>query len=833
MGDSFFNQGRSVQIARLATGMVCVAIVGTMAFAADARDSQRGPQEAIQFPSHVNHVGKTTYAYHYFKEPRELLLDTGRIAVFDEFMRDDALLEVGLDPSEVENHAIAGLRYVYLPAERQNAAAIEELVEAISKTDLVQWVSPVFLDERDEPVLMGRHLHVQFDSNVTPRTAEAMLAGFFNGRIEQVNWADMPNTYRLESFSANGLKVLESANMLAQMPDVIFAEPDMLMRVRKSLIPNDPFFSSLWGLRNFGQSGGTSDMDMDANEAWDTTTGDPSIVVVIFDDGVQQNHPDITQRSGADFTTSGTGTGGDPGNFCDNHGTAVAGCVSATINNGIGVVGVAPNCEVASARVSVSDVPCNGFGSFFTSWQVDALTWAQNIGARVTNNSAGFGSSSSITSKYSQTRNAGLVHFASSGNSGTTGIDYPASLGSVMAIGAINRNGNRASFSTYGSGLSLVAPGQSILTTDRTGSSGYENDDYSFVDGTSFSSPYAAGVAALVLSVEDSLTAPQVEDILESTAKDRGASGYDTEYGWGIVQAQAAVEEIATVCGDGVCSPGEDCDSCPGDCGLCDYCMAGATNEDFEYITTMSFGTLNNISTFQTGGYSDFTGMTAFVFGGNQYTLSFTFANGQVSDIGGVWIDWDQDGTFNDAGEEITTSLSGAGPFSVDIDIPDTLPPAFTTRMRVRVQNSVFDATLDPCDDTTRGEVEDYTISIIEAPGACCMPNGDCVLMLEAACDSSGGAFNGSGTSCGAISCPQPCPADIIPYDPDNGIIGDGVVNTDDFFRLLQNWGPCDPEDESCRGDIEPYNEVDGTYGDGVVGTADFFALLQAWGTCD
>jgi hypothetical protein len=59
------------------------------------------------------------------------------------------------------------------------------------------------------------------------------------------------------------------------------------------------------------------------------------------------------------------------------------------------------------------------------------------------------------------------------------------------------------------------------------------------------------------------------------------------------------------------------------------------------------------------------------------------------------------------------------------------------------------------------------------------------------------------------------------------------VVNTDDFFRLLQNWGPCDPEDESCRGDIEPYNEVDGTYGDGVVGTADFFALLQAWGTCD
>ena len=102
-----------------------------------------------------------------------------------------------------------------------------------------------------------------------------------------------------------------------------------------------------------------------------------------------------------DFTSAGTD--GGPGNQCDNHGTTVAGCTSAIINNGLGVVGIAPGAKIAAAKYSISNVPCDGSGWFYISWFVNALDWAQTIGARVTNCSSGFGSNSSITSKYQQT----------------------------------------------------------------------------------------------------------------------------------------------------------------------------------------------------------------------------------------------------------------------------------------------------------------------------------------------------------------------------------------------------------------------------------------------
>ena len=139
------------------------------------------------------------------------------------------------------------------------------------------------------------------------------------------------------------------ANELATHPLVIFAEPNMVFTGIGGFIPNDPGFPNCWGIHNTGQFGGTPDMDMDGPEAWDLTTGDASTRVVVIDTGVQQDHPDIHQRSGADVTSDGPGDGG-PVNDCDNHGTAVAGCVSAIINNDLGTVGIAPDCQSASVR---------------------------------------------------------------------------------------------------------------------------------------------------------------------------------------------------------------------------------------------------------------------------------------------------------------------------------------------------------------------------------------------------------------------------------------------------------------------------------------------------
>jgi len=289
---------------------------------------------------------------------------------------------------------------------------------------------------------------------------------------------------------------------------------------------------------------------MDGDEAWDTTTGDSSIITLVIDVGVDQGHPDINQLPGFDAT--GNGTGGGPDNPCDNHGTPVAGCVSAVIDNGLGTVGIAPGTRTVSGRAFNANLSCDGSWSANYSWTVDCIDFAAGIGARVTNNSNSYGgTSSAIASAYRNTRVDGMVHFASAGNDGANFSSYPASLPTVNSIGAINRFGNKASFSNYGPAIFATAPGQDVVTTDRRGSAGWSGSDYVSAWGTSFASPYAAGVAALVLSVDPALSAGEVEGLLADTADDYGAAGRDDFFGWGVVNAKAATDAA----GGGPCSP--------------------------------------------------------------------------------------------------------------------------------------------------------------------------------------------------------------------------------------------------------------------------------------
>ena len=490
----------------------------------------------------------TSYRYYYFDTAVPLAGNVEEIAVFEGAAAANSgaglpsgLESYGIAASDVRQSPILGLWLARVPEKNQGMKEVEDLIRSIARGGGVDFVSPMFADEAGDPAVITPHLHVGFHAYVDDATAQGILAEMEAGVIEEVDWAGLDGVYRLKCGLRDGFEVLELTNALARLPDVRFAEPDMILTARKTLIPDDPYFPYQWGLHNTGQSGGTVDMDMDAPEAWDLSTGDEGIVVVILDDGVQQDHPDIHQLPGQDFT--GQGTGGGPGNECDEHGTTVAGCTSATINNGLGVAGVAPGCYVASAKYTIANVPCDGNGWFYASWLVNALNWAQTSGARVTNNSNGFSPISSVTTKYQSTYDAGLVHFAASGNTGGSGVTYPASLPTVNAVGAINRYGNRAYFSTYGTGLAFVAPGQYIWTTDRTGGDGYFGGDYGPVDGTSYSSPYAAGVAALVLSVDYALAPAEVTQIMNDTCMDRGVAGYDVYYGWGIVNAYAAMLE--------------------------------------------------------------------------------------------------------------------------------------------------------------------------------------------------------------------------------------------------------------------------------------------------
>ncbi len=491
------------------------------------------------------------YHCRYFDELRPLALNPGRIAIYRgvDGVGDPvggvkaAVARLGIRPESLEPCPIPGWVLATTPGFARNAPGIEALAGDLAMQQEIDFVSPVFVGEDGGPLIVTPQLLVGFRRDVPQARAEALLAAANAGVIARRDFGNMKGVYKLRSAARNGLDVLEAANALAALPEVAFAEPDMIFTGHGAVIPDDPGFPDLWGIHNTGQAGGVPDVDMDGPEAWDLTTGDDTVIVVVIDTGVQQDHPDIHQIPGTDTTDDPASVGdGGPVNDCDNHGTVVAGCASAIMNNATGTAGIAPGCVVASARTFISNLTCNLSWTTQISWTVESLAWAESIGARVTNNSNFYGfTSSTIEQKYQDTRSAGIVHFASAGNFGSPAPTYPGSLPSVNAVAAIDRDGTLAAFSNHGAGLAFAAPGVDIYTTDRTGSLGLDPGDYASVSGTSYAAPYAAGVGALVLSINACLDAAEVEEIMQVGSTDLGAPGFDTTFGWGLVNAHASV----------------------------------------------------------------------------------------------------------------------------------------------------------------------------------------------------------------------------------------------------------------------------------------------------
>lgn len=523
-------------VSRISSTCVVIATLSSSLLTTAVR-SQSNQDQA---PIHT--VGQTSYVYEGQKV--ELRVDAGRVAVLLDSRTDLRQLTQTLAQSGLEKVTVSETGAMnWWMVEPVKAAATEPdldtLIHQLLSAPGVDFVSPVLLTSAGGWMTATPDILIRLKPGYSDGVIQIMPSGSLATGLSEENFGGLERAFRVRVTFRNGFEVLDLANQLATDSRVEWAEPDMLASVTKHLAPNDPGWFYLWGLNNTGQYGGTIDRDMDCDSAWDVSIGDPQVKVLILDDGVDLFHPDLNVAGGADFT--GYGTGGNPYNSCDNHGTAVSGCVAAVLNNHTGTIGAAPGCRVLSAKFTVSNVPCDGSGTFQFSWLVSALNWGQQQGARVSSNSNGLPVSSSVTAKYQQTYADGMVHFASAGNDGIESIGYPASLLEVNAISAINRTGAKASFSSYGSGLSLAAPGQSIYTTDRSGSAGYVSGNEATVDGTSFSAPYAAAVAALLLSVDPWLTAPEVENQLHTTAMDLGAPGFDNYYGYGLVNALGAI----------------------------------------------------------------------------------------------------------------------------------------------------------------------------------------------------------------------------------------------------------------------------------------------------
>jgi subtilisin family serine protease len=315
------------------------------------------------------------------------------------------------------------------------------------------------------------------------------------------------------------LSVTSAEDLARQLDGVVYAEPNYVLRTQQT--PNDPSFSTLWGLHNTGQSGGVADADIDAPEAWDITTGSSDVVVAVIDTGIDYTHPDLAAnmfRNEADCNANGVDddvngsiddcfgidTANGDGNPLDdhNHGTHVAGTIGAVGNNGVGVTGVNWNVRMMACKF------LNASGSGSTAAAVTCLDYVARMKDRgvnivATNNSwGGGGFSQALFDAIDAQRQRGILFIAAAGNGGADGVGdnndatptYPANydLANVVAVASTTRTDARSSFSNFGRRLvHLGAPGSAILSTTR-------NNTYSTFSGTSMATPHVTGVAALL-----------------------------------------------------------------------------------------------------------------------------------------------------------------------------------------------------------------------------------------------------------------------------------------------------------------------------------------------
>ncbi|WP_444920509.1 S8 family peptidase [Microbulbifer sp. CnH-101-G] len=355
---------------------------------------------------------------------------------------------------------------------------------------------------------------------------------------------------------------------LRQDPDVEYAEPDLMMKAMA--VPNDPSYYDQW--HYFESTGG-----LNLPAAWDSAQGE-GVVVAVIDTGylphadlVANILPGYDMISDTDVSVDGDGRDSDatdPGDWYTNthcgdpsypemdsswHGTHVAGTIAAVTNNNMGIAGVAYKAKIVPVRVLGR---CGGY----TSDIADGIIWSaggsvsgvpnnQNP-AQVLNLSLGGSGRCDTTTQnaINTARSLGATIVVAAGNSARNARRYsPASCSGVITVAATDRSGGRAYYSNYGSVVDVAAPGgeinvvssDGVLSTLNSGNTFAGTDAYAFYPGTSMATPHVAGAAALIYSVNPSVTPDEVESILTSTARSFPASC--SRCGSGIVDAAAAV----------------------------------------------------------------------------------------------------------------------------------------------------------------------------------------------------------------------------------------------------------------------------------------------------
>lgn len=357
---------------------------------------------------------------------------------------------------------------------------------------------------------------------------------------------------------------------LERSAGVVYAEPNFIRSL--SAVPNDPFFTNLYGLQNTGQSvagvSGTPDADIDAPEAWNLTTGSPDVVAAVVDSGVDVNHPDLDSVIWANPGESGSGKESDgidddANGLVDDyrgwdwvaddnlpadensHGTHVSGTITASGNDGTGITGVSQNSRVMPLRV----LDANGSGT--VADLISAYRYAGAKGAPILNASLG-GSGYSNAELAAINAAPNTLFVVAAGNGGADGIgdnvestpEYPCAYpaANIVCVAASDQNDALAGFSNFGaSSVDLAAPGvRTLSSVPGTG--------YSYFSGTSMATPHTAGVAALIRSLVPGASVAGVKSALLGGTEAKSAFTGKTVTG-GRLNAERSLQLAAASAG--------------------------------------------------------------------------------------------------------------------------------------------------------------------------------------------------------------------------------------------------------------------------------------------
>lgn len=493
------------------------------------------------------------------------------------------------DARLVVRYPDAGVEVYRLPADSPSVAERKRVLDAAPE---VRFAGHVLVDPgTGEPVLYTENIFVKFVDDADPRECRAVLdeAGL---RIrEQVGYA--ANAFFVAAPEGTGQRVFDIANALLARADVLYCHPELIRRSsRKAIFPQQ------WHLQAVVIGGKSVDAHANVAAAHAVTRG-AGVTIAVVDDGVDIDHPefagagkvvaprDVTTGTDDPRPKDSFGTGPDAG---DNHGTACAGVACA--NGTVGASGVAPEAKLMPIRLA------SGLGS---QAEAKAFQWAADHGADVISCSwgpadgawfqpndpvhsrvVGLPASTRLAMEHALTTGRGgrgcVILFAAGNGNESVDNDGYASFPKAIAVAACNDTGKRSVYSDFGKAVWCAFPSSDfghrpfghpeplttgIWTVDRHGRDGYNSgrvadgdatgDFTNSFGGTSSACPGAAGVVALMLSVQPDLTSDRVKDLLRDSCEKidpqggaYGPDGRSDRYGFGRLDALAAVRVAQT-----------------------------------------------------------------------------------------------------------------------------------------------------------------------------------------------------------------------------------------------------------------------------------------------